>query len=181
LPEEMFGTYKNRGKERRYRRCKDCLAKYKHEHYEKNKQKYLDRWKQWRVDNHDRYIEYLHDYYWKNRDQLLEKAKKYYTSDTGRELNKLRSRKYRASREGKMKERARKAVHHALLRGELIRPDCCELCGKQVFVEAHHDDYNKPLEVRWLCKQCHENIHHLNGGHVSWTVTALKPSDEKDA
>ena len=26
-------------------------------------------------------------------------------------------------------------------------------------VEAHHNDYNKPLEIRWLCRNCHREWH----------------------
>jgi|SRR5208282_525360 len=31
----------------------------------------------------------------------------------------------------------------------------CEVCGGRDKVEAHHDDYTKPLEVRHLCKKHH--------------------------
>lgn len=34
----------------------------------------------------------------------------------------------------------------------------CEICG-MLKVDAHHDDYTKPLEVRWLCRK-HHNEHH---------------------
>ena len=34
----------------------------------------------------------------------------------------------------------------------------CEKCGNKKAVR-HHDDYSKPLEIRWLCKNCH-NKHH---------------------
>ena len=34
----------------------------------------------------------------------------------------------------------------------------CEICGATK-VDAHHDDYTKPSEVRWLCRK-HHNEHH---------------------
>lgn len=34
----------------------------------------------------------------------------------------------------------------------------CEVCGATK-VEAHHDDYTKPLDVRWLCKRHHAEVH----------------------
>lgn len=62
------------------------------------------------------------------------------------------------------------AVRNALRSGKLVRPKCCESCGgKETFnkrgyslLEAHHDDYSKPLEVRWLCKTCHRHWHQYN-------------------
>nr|DAD85891.1 MAG TPA: hypothetical protein [Siphoviridae sp. ctGdK3] len=26
-------------------------------------------------------------------------------------------------------------------------------------LEAHHDDYSKPLQVRWLCRRHHKQLH----------------------
>jgi len=51
----------------------------------------------------------------------------------------------------------------ALSNGILVRPDHCECCGGQtngLGLDGHHDDYHKPLEVKWLCRACHRN-HHL--------------------
>lgn len=38
----------------------------------------------------------------------------------------------------------------------------CEVCGVTK-VDAHHDDYNKPMEVRWLCRKHHNEHHRIHG------------------
>lgn len=35
----------------------------------------------------------------------------------------------------------------------------CEICGSIKNLIRHHEDYNKPLEIRTLCKTCHRKIH----------------------
>lgn len=50
-------------------------------------------------------------------------------------------------------------VAAALKYGELTRPDGCEKCGKPGTVVAHHEDYRRPLAVRWLCDVCHGKRH----------------------
>lgn len=52
---------------------------------------------------------------------------------------------------------AHDAVRFALRRGELRRPSRCETCLLSIKPHAHHDDYSRPLEVRWLCRACHRN------------------------
>jgi hypothetical protein len=44
----------------------------------------------------------------------------------------------------------------ALKNGILIRKPC-EICGSKK-VHGHHDDYSKPLEVRWLCPKHHKAV-----------------------
>lgn len=34
----------------------------------------------------------------------------------------------------------------------------CVICGKPG-VERHHPNYNKPLEIVWLCRSCHKRLH----------------------
>lgn len=53
------------------------------------------------------------------------------------------------------------AVHGALLRGGLIR-QACEVCGVKN-AHAHHDDYARPLDVRWLCRGHHRSHHNKFG------------------
>jgi hypothetical protein len=56
--------------------------------------------------------------------------------------------------------RARRAVHVAVANGSLKRTPC-EVCGAQK-VEGHHDDYSKPLDVRWLCRKHHAQWHRMD-------------------
>lgn len=54
---------------------------------------------------------------------------------------------------------ARQQVFTAIRTGKLERPTTCQACGGLGAVEAHHDDYSKPLEVEWLCVPCHKQTH----------------------
>lgn len=54
---------------------------------------------------------------------------------------------------------ATSAVSHALRDKKLIRPLVCEVCKEEKRLHAHHDDYAKPLDVRWLCTTCHRDWH----------------------
>lgn len=55
------------------------------------------------------------------------------------------------------KRKAHLAVQKALKDGTLVKHNC-EVCGNPT-VDAHHDDYTKPLVVRWLCKRHHADHH----------------------
>mgnify|MGYP000961258813 CR=1 FL=1 len=56
----------------------------------------------------------------------------------------------------KMKANARAYANTYQRRG-LLKPQPCEACGG--VAQKHHDDYAKPLEVRWLCAACHMTLH----------------------
>jgi len=49
-------------------------------------------------------------------------------------------------------------VFRALKNGKLVKKPC-EVCGAINRIEAHHEDYSKPLEVRWLCMKHHKMEH----------------------
>lgn len=52
---------------------------------------------------------------------------------------------------------ARKKVAYALKTGKLTKTACVN-CGATEDIQAHHHDYSKPLDIIWLCRNCHRNI-----------------------
>lgn len=74
----------------------------------------------------------------------------------------LRKRVVKAWRgEANAGQTAHNAVARALRSGKLARQPC-EVCGNPK-THAHHDDYLKPLEVRWLCTPHHKAWHLEHG------------------
>lgn len=61
------------------------------------------------------------------------------------------------SSRSQQKRRASVAVHNAVKRGKMKKLSC-EICGDPKS-EAHHPDYDKPLDVMWLCRKHHADIH----------------------
>lgn len=55
------------------------------------------------------------------------------------------------------KQKARNKTDYAVRSGKLIKKSC-EVCGN-VKSQAHHSDYSKPLDVRWLCFKHHRETH----------------------
>lgn len=55
------------------------------------------------------------------------------------------------------KSAARRKVRTELKQGRLVKQPCV-VCG-DAEVEAHHEDYAKPLEVVWLCRDHHAWVH----------------------
>ncbi len=67
-------------------------------------------------------------------------------------------------------------VAKAIKRGELVRPKSCEECRKSpppnrrgaAQIQAHHHNgYENPLDVQWLCPTCHLRV---NGATANWPI-----------
>lgn len=82
--------------------------------------------------------------------------RKYRATERGAE--RVREAVRKSTKKHKHKQNAREVLHRCLKAGEIIKPDSCENCSNSK-VEAHHSDYSKPLEVNWLCRQCHADLH----------------------
>lgn len=73
--------------------------------------------------------------------------------------DKFRARERSFCRRKDIRVQARAVVNNAVKNGQLKRPNNCQECGREKRLTAHHNDYNKPLEVRWLCYECHGKYH----------------------
>lgn len=163
----------------------------RHEYYMANKEKWKEYGKRWRELNPEKnkqkkakyratekgkatereynkryrleHIEYIRsrdrEYWANNKDKKAEKDKRYREAHR-EELNKKSREKYSADKEFRKYHAIRTGVTMAVKKGQL-RKKPCEVCG-ELKVEAHHCDYNKPLDVMWLCKKCHTEWHKHN-------------------
>lgn len=57
------------------------------------------------------------------------------------------------------KLKARQLVNFALKKGEITKPKKCSSCFGDKKLDAHHGNYEKPLEVIWFCRGCHSDLH----------------------
>ncbi len=60
-----------------------------------------------------------------------------------------------------LKRKAWNALYYALKIGKVAKPDTCSVCGRRVGkkkIQAHHEDYTKPLDVIWCCQDCHIDL-----------------------
>lgn len=72
-----------------------------------------------------------------------------------RNKRKVRQIIYKSIKKHSHKQNARVRLYYALKKGKIARPDVCQECSQPGRIEGHHHDYNKPLEVAWLCTSCH--------------------------
>lgn len=85
-------------------------------------------------------------------------AKEYYERPGVRARIAALEREYCANPANRPRYVARWKLRRAIVAGKITRQPC-EVCGVDK-VDGHHDDYSKPLKVRWLCRQ-HHAAHHL--------------------
>ena len=94
----------------------------------------------------------------KELDRQREKAKRHRAEGRKPDPEAEKRGKLKWFENNQHKRKAHYAVANAL-RDKRLSRNPCEKCGDENS-EAHHDDYSKPLDVRWLCKK-HHNDHHV--------------------
>lgn len=118
---------------------KEEQKEYNQEYYQRNKDSIKEQAREYRKKNKEKYSAYHKEY----QQRPEERAKRV-------ERQRLYRKKF------KIKFQARRKVGTALRNGTLVKKPC-DVCGAEK-VEAHHADYTKPLEVRWLCPQHHREV-----------------------
>lgn len=152
--------------------CIECLKKKNKEYLEKNKKKILEYQKKYYNENKEKVLRYHQEYRETNPEKIkISQARTYYTRDENDRIRKKENaRRFRKTEKYKIwaekykekvkeKNKCRWTLCNAVRDGKIIRPNICDICKKEKKVDAHHDDYSKPLEVKWVCRKCHHQIH----------------------
>jgi len=113
-------------------RCKKCENK--------DQKRNLDYYRAWR-ENH--------------REQERVRGLKYWRK------HKKQYKIYEKCRRHSVEVKARQKLRNAITDGRIKKPSICEECKSKKILHGHHDDYTKPLEVRWLCSECHGVYHQI--------------------
>jgi hypothetical protein len=86
-------------------------------------------------------------------------------------MRKIRPKHSELTEAQRLKANARAYLNVYVKRGQVVKQPCC-VCGSEKS-QAHHDDYSKPLEVRWYCRLHHNEFHQQN------SPSSTKPAKEK--
>ena len=132
-------------------KCKECAKeysrryqkehleetrKYRKKYYEEHKEEFRARNKAWIENNREAHRKHCRESNKKNHEKTMERMRKY-------------------SADHPEKSKANGIVSKKIKQGKLNKPDRCSICGETGYIEAHHDDYSKPLDIIWCCKKCH--------------------------
>lgn len=122
-------------------KCKTCTKRDVKENEDKNEQRTKEYKREWGL-----------------RPESMEKKAAYRRTDAGKKA--VRKSMANWLEKNPHKRSAQISVGNAIRDGKLVRLPC-GICGNTT-ADAHHDDYSKPLEVRWLCRKHHAEWHRNN-------------------
>ena len=137
-----------RKKQKRALLCPICQAKlkeYNKKYYKENRENILNQVKGYYLKNKGKKQEYKK----KNKEKIKEYNLK------NKEKRNKQLKKYRQNPKVKIKINARGLAQKYI---KIPKGQLCEDCNKNLAEHKHHEDYNKPLEVKFLCVKCHIKI-----------------------
>lgn len=93
-----------------------------------------------------------------HRPEVIEYRKEYYSRFEVKERVKEHNKRY--YNKNIEKYRSHSIVKYAISIERIEKPSNCSICGvSDTVIHGHHPDYNKPLNVMWVCPSCHGMIH----------------------
>lgn len=167
-----------------YSYCKECTLERNKKTREKKPEFYKESSRSYKEKNRKILSDKSKDYYYRNRQKCLETVSKYreknkriisfkesikrsndkdrfqrnrekhlkWSKNNREMLNEYQRQWYQNNKE---KRKAHVVLNRAVKSGIVMRPDKCSECFKNCKPDGHHSDYNKPLEIVWLCRACH--------------------------
>jgi len=156
---ELSRKSHERHKEKEKIYAREYARKLRKDNYKKYRE-YKDKWEKENPEKvKDIRRKAVKKWHVKNKEKVKEDHIKWNTEN--KDKKKFYSRV--ASRKSRLKfpekNAARKMVSGAITLGILTRPSFCSKCLIGCKPEGHHPDYSKPLEVIWLCRECHNKEH----------------------
>ena len=137
--------------------CKICSKKSQAAYYKQNSAKVVKRAKEWQKKNPERdrqnKVNWLENNSEHRKNYERERRKLQPHRDAHTESVKIYRERYPLAHAAHWK------LSEAVKAGKVDKPNKCSECGKTGMVLGHHEDYNKPLDVIWVCSKCHSRIH----------------------
>jgi hypothetical protein len=90
----------------------------------------------------------------------IQAKKDYEQTEKGKLTKKIAMKTYNAKHP--LRYAAHIVVNNAIRDKKLIAQKNCSVCNSTTKIEGHHDDYTKPMDLRWLCEKCHKEWHKHN-------------------
>lgn len=151
-------------------KTKFCLKCQEHKNiieFHKNKTRkdgYANRCKSCRRKDFIEYEEKLKikdkELYLKKKEEEMKRKKEYRKTHNYRISQRISNKKYREN--NPEKRTAQNKLGSAVRYGKIKKPDLCSICNKtNCIIHGHHENYSKPLDVIWCCKECHTKIHKM--------------------
>ena len=152
--------------------CKSCKSQRQKEYRKNNPEKSKESQRKSLEKNFESIRESQRLHVEKNREKICARRREHYANNreeiTKKENERRKTPEFREyARNYQKLHRQEKSdltsawqkVSRAIRNGCLEKVMKCEICRSGIKVEAHHDDYSKPLDVRWLCS-LHHHRHH---------------------
>ena len=148
----------------------------KKEHYKKHIKKILKKAKKYRKENKDKINKYQKERYLKDVNKFRQKTKDWRERKRRQGLLKEFDDKHNSNRTPYFNKKVKEYRKNPILRKRMvarnkaeykikIKPkDMCKSCGSKKDLERHHQDYDKPLEIEILCRDCHRKLHRRKNG-----------------